>query len=92
MIAKNWLRPLTAMALVGALAGCDEGLTEINENPNSPEIVPVGVKAPVFRSNVPYSNVVLLMPQRVVAVASNRAGAGALARAEGSGVPTAVFA
>lgn len=31
-----------ALALVGALAGCDQDLTEINENPNSPEVVPVG--------------------------------------------------
>ena len=41
MISKNWLRPLTVVALAGAMAGCDEGLTEVNENPNSPEVVPV---------------------------------------------------
>ena len=41
MTLRKWLRPLTAMALVGVMAGCEEGLTEVNENPNSPEVVPV---------------------------------------------------
>src|SRR5690606_39268064 len=41
MTLSKWGRPITALALIGALAACDEGLTDINENPNSPEAVPV---------------------------------------------------
>jgi hypothetical protein len=35
------LRVLPALPLLLVAAGCDEGLTEINKNPNSPEEVPV---------------------------------------------------
>ncbi len=35
------LRAVPALLLLGAAAGCDDGLTEINRNPNSPENVPV---------------------------------------------------
>jgi hypothetical protein len=35
------LRVLPALPLLFAAAGCDDGLTEINRNPNSPESVPV---------------------------------------------------
>lgn len=34
-------RSVTAVALLGALTACDNDLTEINQNPNNPEVVPV---------------------------------------------------
>ncbi|HEX6909228.1 MAG TPA: SusD/RagB family nutrient-binding outer membrane lipoprotein [Longimicrobium sp.] len=37
---NTFLRAVPALLLLGA-AGCDDGLTEINRNPNSPENVPV---------------------------------------------------
>lgn len=38
---NRWLRVLPAIAITLAMGACDDGLTEINENPNAPETVPV---------------------------------------------------
>lgn len=40
MRLKKLFAAAPALALVGALSACDEGLTEVNENPNAPEVVP----------------------------------------------------
>ncbi|HEU5207782.1 MAG TPA: SusD/RagB family nutrient-binding outer membrane lipoprotein [Longimicrobiales bacterium] len=39
-MTKRFLKAVPALALFAVLGACDEGLTEINQNPNAPEDVP----------------------------------------------------
>lgn len=39
-MTKRFLKAVPALALLAVLGACDEGLTEINQNPNEPENVP----------------------------------------------------
>jgi hypothetical protein len=41
MKLKTLIHAGSALALLGAMAACDQGLTDANENPNAPEVVPV---------------------------------------------------
>src|SRR5688572_29662075 len=41
MNRTKWTRAVTVLALLAATSACDTGLTEVNENPNNPENVPV---------------------------------------------------
>ena len=42
MNPTHWARTAAAVLLIGATLACDAGLTETNQNPNSPESVPAG--------------------------------------------------
>ena len=41
MNAIRWTKAVTALVLLSGATACEDGLTEINANPNNPESVPV---------------------------------------------------